>query len=513
MVILLIALLSVASLQLNDDHGGTEPPVDRLENNAPLADAFAAPIRLVGRLDPSPGNNMYTDVWGVDHFALIGGRRSETLWFIDISNPAAPKLAGTYATGNHLAFVGDVQARGRIAYIASFQFDPAPATGVHIVDFSDPAKPVLLSRIGPETRGHRSVHNLFVSGDYLFTADHATPVVKVFNIANPRAPIFVRDLRTSDPDNIHDITIIADRLYTSGWGGFTEIYDVANIAERAPIRLARFNTGLASHSSWVTPDGKTLATASEYSLQDLRIYDISDLQRPALRATFTSRSLGVDGITPHIPVIHENLLFVSWYQAGLQVFDIRNPARPVRVGSCDTFPGGINTPGGNDSGSGIFDGCIGVYPFLGLDKVLVSDYDNGLFILDASALSARDSDSDGMPDTWESAHGFDPTDPSDAAADADGDGATNLQEFLSGTAPRNAENSVRLLRVQSAGSDVQVTFQAAPGRSHALQRAVQLNAPAWQTVADELVVHEGRATGVHRNAANGRWFYRVVVHP
>jgi hypothetical protein len=46
---------------------------------------------------------------------------------------------------------------------------------------------------------------------------------------------------------------------------------------------------------------------------------------------------------------------------------------------------------------------------------------------------------DGIPDSWKIAHGFDPTDPGAAAADTDGDGLTNLQEYQLGTDPRNPD--------------------------------------------------------------------------
>jgi hypothetical protein len=46
-----------------------------------------------------------------------------------------------------------------------------------------------------------------------------------------------------------------------------------------------------------------------------------------------------------------------------------------------------------------------------------------------------DSDGDGMPDWWEKKYGLDPNDPSDAAKDKDGDGYTNLEEYLNGTDP------------------------------------------------------------------------------
>ena len=48
----------------------------------------------------------------------------------------------------------------------------------------------------------------------------------------------------------------------------------------------------------------------------------------------------------------------------------------------------------------------------------------------------KDSDSDGMPDTWESTHGLNPNESSDGAGDQDKDGYTNVEEFLNGTDPR-----------------------------------------------------------------------------
>jgi len=51
-----------------------------------------------------------------------------------------------------------------------------------------------------------------------------------------------------------------------------------------------------------------------------------------------------------------------------------------------------------------------------------------------------DSDHDGMPDAWETRHGLNPHDPADAAKDKDGDGYTNLEEYINGTNPNQYIN-------------------------------------------------------------------------
>src|SRR5262249_43435347 len=46
-----------------------------------------------------------------------------------------------------------------------------------------------------------------------------------------------------------------------------------------------------------------------------------------------------------------------------------------------------------------------------------------------------DADKDGMPDSWETKHGLNPNDASDAAKDQSGDGYTNIEKYLNGLDP------------------------------------------------------------------------------
>ncbi len=50
--------------------------------------------------------------------------------------------------------------------------------------------------------------------------------------------------------------------------------------------------------------------------------------------------------------------------------------------------------------------------------------------------TVNDTDYDGMPDKWERYYGLDPTNGNDAKKDSDGDGMSNLAEYLAGTEPR-----------------------------------------------------------------------------
>ncbi len=56
----------------------------------------------------------------------------------------------------------------------------------------------------------------------------------------------------------------------------------------------------------------------------------------------------------------------------------------------------------------------------------------------------QDTDRDGMPDQFEQLYGLDFQDSSDGSQDADGDGYTNVEEFLNGTCPLNVLKSCRV---------------------------------------------------------------------
>jgi hypothetical protein len=69
-----------------------------------------------------------------------------------------------------------------------------------------------------------------------------------------------------------------------------------------------------------------------------------------------------------------------------------------------------------------------------------------------------DANSNGLPDAWETRYGV-----SDPAADPDKDGATNLQEYLAGTDPKNAQSWLRILPSAQTASGFRVTWSSVGG--------------------------------------------------
>ena len=120
-----------------------------------------------------------------------------------------------------------------------------------------------------------------------------------------------------------------------------------------------------------------MVTAQEDSDGKVQIFDISSPATPVLLSTIDRTSLGISAISPHNPVLfNDTLLFISWYEAGVVVIDISNPSSPIKVGHYDTYLTGPHNYNGN----------WGVYPFLGLDRVLLSDLQGGLYVMDATSL-------------------------------------------------------------------------------------------------------------------------------
>jgi hypothetical protein len=382
----------------------------------------------------------FADIHADGNLAVQGSYHCRGAFIYDISNPDGPVLKSWYNPGNDKQFLEAIVVGNR-GYFGSGNQD-----GVHIVDLSDPSNPVLLGVVNHLQNGHWTVHEMMVfdqAGErYLVENYNATTIkpIKIFNVTNPAAPVLKWEF--SPPNNawVHAMHIRGNRMFLSEFTGpRVDIYDINNIAQQAPTLTGGVTANTTNHSSWTSEDGNFLYSARETFDGDLRVYDITDPQTPLLRKTIKAADLNINAITPHNPVVKGNRLYVAWYQAGVQIFDISNPADPIRIGQYDTYPALFQSEkaaesslrdepwdvvcGAENLQNSVptnYDGNWTVFPFLGDDKLIAADLSFGLLILDATGLNSP---------------------PKNPVADFDGDRKTDVSVFDASNGTWSIESS------------------------------------------------------------------------
>lgn len=123
----------------------------------------------------------------------------------------------------------------------------------------------------------------------------------------------------------------------------------------------------------------------------------------------------------------------------------------------------------------------------------------------------QDTDMDGMSDDYEVANGFDIENPNDATEDADGDGSSNLDEYIAGTLPRD-HTSLLELSASVSGSEIELSFSAIAGKSYQIQSSLTLDPDSWTAVETILETVSGPQNFTDTNGAQfSKKSYRLVT--
>ncbi|HSU56450.1 MAG TPA: thrombospondin type 3 repeat-containing protein [Candidatus Dormibacteraeota bacterium] len=124
--------------------------------------------------------------------------------------------------------------------------------------------------------------------------------------------------------------------------------------------------------------------------------------------------------------------------------------------------------------------------------------------------AGADSNANGLPDAWErtffGALGVNPN------ADADGDGASNQQEYLAGTNPTNSADKLVITTYGTTPGGTQATVQwrSTTTRLYSIQKTLDLATPVWLDSGLGVFVPTGATTARTFTDSNApRRFYRV----
>ncbi len=344
-------------------------------------------ISLLSAWNNNPTESNYNSVWGwIDstdnkQYAILGS--GSGTYFVDITTPETPVLADFVAGPRSDCTWREYKTFGNYLYMVS---DDDVPNSLQIMDLS--YLPDSVHLVYNDSTLISRAHTLYIDGDKLYCGSVKTPfpvlfyTMAVYSLANPELPVLLRtlDQDVSGIDQVHDMFVRNDTIYAScGYDGLYFLkYNAGANTFSAINSLLSYPRNGYNHSSTLTPDGKHLFFADEVPAKlPLKILDISNLGDISFLDTFKSNN----GATPHNPFMYsDNRLVVSYYQDGLQIFDVSNPAAPIRSGYFDTD----TLRGLNDGFAGSpYHGCWGAYVGLPNGIVLASDMQNGLYVLDA----------------------------------------------------------------------------------------------------------------------------------
>ncbi|WP_254533524.1 LVIVD repeat-containing protein [Natrinema gelatinilyticum] len=286
------------------------------------------------------------------------------LGIVDWRNPSRPELVGSMTAADPAGGILDAKVDGDLASLAS---NGGP--GITLVDVSDRTDPV---EIGFVDIGHH-IHNSFLqdgyayltvneSGDAAFSEARTT----IVDVRDPSNPEVVGEYRLKDDfpkfamggvNPCHDIYVLDDLLYQAFWDAGIVVADVSDPTD--PQLLAQFGEAptaddpgfdieeyltLPGNAHYVqpSPDGDLVYVGAESFPEDfveepdnddyggIKIFDVSDYDDPRELARVDPPN--VDAFrTSHNFDVTSNRLHASWYDGGVTVHDVTDPANPERL--------------------------------------------------------------------------------------------------------------------------------------------------------------------------------------
>jgi choice-of-anchor B domain-containing protein len=324
------------------------------------------------------------DVWGYadtigNEYALVGVRDGFNV--VDVTVPSNP-ISKIYINGA-FSIWRDIKTWSHYAYVVhdfQFSWSTTPSEGITIVDLDSLQTPHY-KRYRPQfsvgagqVDSLQRAHNIYIDENgvlYVFGSNLFIGGALMFDVAtDPWNPIYLGMFNTY---YLHDGYVRDNKLYGAAVNdGFMCVVDVS--LKSSPQLLATKATpNGTTHNTWLSDNSQTVFTTDEVPGGYIAAYDVSNLAN----VTELDRIRTLDGtnVIPHNVHVFNDFLVSSYYTRGCQIVDAIYPDLLVEVGFYDTSP--------NFAGQG-FNGGWGAYPYLPSGNILVTDIQEGLFILYAT---------------------------------------------------------------------------------------------------------------------------------
>jgi len=351
----------------------------------------------------------YNSLWGWSangrEYAILGS--VDTIYFFDITNPKQPKLCDAKAGRYNNAINREFKTYKNYCYAVADQGSPS---SMQIFDLK--YLPDSVHKVYDTDTLCTQAHNLYIDDDRLYLAWNKKSIknhlneypLTVVSLKNPEAPTFISNL--ASPyftvngqkryffEIVHDLFVRNDTAYCSCGNDGLYIFDYKDPLNPKWIGyyIAGNGDGEYNHSNWLSPDGNILSNTCENNGVPVKLFDVSQLKdtgmvnNPLELQTLSTFGSNVSlGSTGHNSFIKGNLVYMSYYQDGVVVFDKSDPNNVKEIASYDTYP---------QNGRGNYSpwaGCWNVYPFFASGSIIASDMTNGLFVLKMDSVSAIDS--------------------------------------------------------------------------------------------------------------------------
>jgi len=292
--------------------------------------------------------------------------------------------------------------------------------------------------------------------------------------------------------NVNDITISA-RFKWNGTAVYQRIFDFGNnttqylfLTPRSASDTLRFAITGSGNGNEQRLDTPMLPAGEWAHVAVVLVGDSGKMFVNGSLVTSNAITLNPSTFNPAInylgksqwpdPLFNGQLDDFQIYNRALSDFEIANLANPAIDSDADGFSDSAETIADTD-GDGTPD-------YLDNDSDNDGMPDSAESFVDTDGdgtpnIRDTDSDNDSLPDGWEVAYGLNPLNASDANGDLDGDGQSNLSEYLTGTQPDNAADYFK--QTVEPGSPLKVAVPGVAGRTYVLWRSLS-PADSWTAI-------------------------------